>query len=367
MELIIASNLFHLFLIWVLILISHALKFTDEKLSFLLIISSISPFIFNGFLFAPEYMPDQFRYLDSILTFRELSIPKESSFTVFYSSLILSLIPMPFVFDLIGVGFINKFIFISLLIYLSKNRIFPPQVMFFLAVYPDLLMYTSLSLRDTLVFILMTLSFIFLMKRLYVICFLSLLVLLVLKFQNFAFMLFLILGYIFLRNSDKELVLKRVLVFWSFLIILSFVITPLLLDEINFYRKAMFIEDGGQVSAYVDLVGVGDIFLKSSYAALNFFFSPFIWSAGNYFQLLQSLVNIAVFFVILFFTVKFYKLSPVVVIFWLSFIYFTFTIYGLVVANEGTISRYRFPFVALFVMGISYGRANENNRERCNT
>tara|TARA_Y100000034_G_scaffold136960_1_gene217621 strand:+ start:8765 stop:9874 length:1110 start_codon:yes stop_codon:yes gene_type:complete len=364
LELFLFENIVHLSILVLLVTLALYLKLLDNTYIVLMYLSCLTPFVFNGVLISPEYMPDQFNYLDSLMQFREGIVEQDTSSTVYYSSLFLSMVPVPFVSNVIAIGFINKLMFFLLVIFLVRKFQIPNAVGFFLILYPDMVMYTSLALRDTLIFINMVLGFCFIYKRMYLLGILVLSFLLLIKFQNFLIMLFLVIGYsVFLKQGDR-VKLSSLFSFWVISVILFMLFASFVLDDINFYRRAMYFEDGGDPSGYRDLGGVVDIFHEGTSSAVRFMFSPYIWNATNAFQLVQATSNILIFLYLIVFTRKAYKYDKFLVLFWVSFIVFAFTLYGLVVSNDGTLSRYRFPFIALYVIAVGLGvRDSERNKQ----
>ena len=86
---------------------------------------------------------------------------------------------------------------------------------------------------------------------------------------------------------------------------------------------------------------------------INFAFAPLIWESSNVFQFLQSFENIFVnlLFILLFY--QLFKYNKIKTIFWLVSICFAYGLYGILVYNYGTLSRYRFPFIVMFIFIIS--------------
>ena len=81
---------------------------------------------------------------------------------------------------------------------------------------------------------------------------------------------------------------------------------------------------------------------------------PFPWEVENIFQLIQSIENIFILVFLFIFTKKSFNQSQLITIRWLLYTIFVMTIYGLVVYNFGTAVRYKFIFVILYVIGLSY-------------
>ena len=95
---------------------------------------------------------------------------------------------------------------------------------------------------------------------------------------------------------------------------------------------------------------------------LDFAFAPLIWESSNFFQLLQSFENIFVNLLFILLLYQLFKYNKINAIFWFASICFAFAIYGIIVFNFGTLSRYRFPFTVTFIFIIS----SEINKFRLN-
>ena len=129
-------------------------------------------------------------------------------------------------------------------------------------------------------------------------------------------------------------------------------ISPIALPLINHFRAAMFVEDGGRAGQVELINGPGEFVMEGLTSGLYFLLKPFPWEASNVLQLVQSAENLLIgaFFVVLIRAA--WKRVPKKLIFWLLFIAFAFSIYGLVVFNYGTAVRYRYPFVIIFVIFV---------------
>ena len=81
---------------------------------------------------------------------------------------------------------------------------------------------------------------------------------------------------------------------------------------------------------------------------------PFPWEAENIFQLIQSIENFLILIFLFFFSKTSYEQSRFITIKWILYSVFVMTTYSLVVYNYGTSARYRFIFIVLYVIGLSY-------------
>jgi hypothetical protein len=339
-----------------LILTVYRLRIIPSWIALYLAFLGTSPFWFNGFLFPPEYMPDQFQYLKVIQSVRDFSnTPNVSSNNIFYSGWIMAFIPIPFVYNVIGVAFINKFIFLILFLWLYKKKYLSGAPLFFILFYPDLITYSSLALRDILIFTFMIIGTVLLVQKRYMFALIMFLPLLLIKLQNFALMMVLwVMSIAFMR--EKFIQSKHPIFYFGMflLVVLSIFIllAPYIIEPLDFYRRAMSAEDGNIPEDYVPLSGTDELLTLGLTSSIYFLLKPFFFEAANALQLVQSFVNIGAFIFLAWFTVKCYKINKFKTLFWLSFLMFSMMIYGLVVANFGTAARYRFPFVVLYVIAI---------------
>ena len=67
-----------------------------------------------------------------------------------------------------------------------------------------------------------------------------------------------------------------------------------LLAALDFYRGALFKENGGNITEYQRLTGAKDLLKNSIIAFPYFLLKPFPWEATNIFQTIQSYENIFV-------------------------------------------------------------------------
>lgn len=223
----------------------------------------------------------------------------------------------------------------------------------FILLYPDLIMYSSLALRDILILSFMIFGTVLLINRKYLYSLIVFFPLYLIKFQNYFLVLILWGGYLFfMRNrfvfSKKPLF--SFVIFFIFFYVILIIMYPYFSDELNFYRRAMFAEDGGEMIDYIPLGGTNDFVYLSIRAAFDFLLKPFPFEASNFLQIVQSVVNILVFLFLFYFTLSKYRINKFKTLFWLSFMLISMAIYGVVVANYGTAARYRFPFIVLYVV-----------------
>ncbi|MBZ2192812.1 hypothetical protein JFJ09_11345 [Pseudoalteromonas arctica] len=333
----------------------------------LLLAHCFIPFFLNDVLFPTSYMPDQFRYITSVIEIRKGLELSEHSSNVINASWVLAFIPLPFIETVQSLGFFNKFIFILTFFFLYHKRVLNRFSAYFILLYPSIILYTALSLRDTLIFCSMMLIAYFATKRNLFLITVCLTPLYFIKFQNF----FLMLPFLFFAIFDiaeRGLSVKKGLILLAVLaavILLSFPITAPLINDV---RLAMYREDGGANLNEVPLIsGVSDFIYLGVTSGLYFFIKPLPWEAGSLLQLVQSFENLIIGFIVLKLTMQAWREKIGKLVFWLVLFLASLSIYGLVVFNYGTAARYRFPFIVLYVVYVAYvcniTRVFSNKRE----
>jgi len=322
-------------------------------------IYSFMPFLMNDVLFPNALFPDQWHYframentraLNFMYSFEELI---QNKFIKFYiTSSVLSFLPLPFVETIKSVGFFNWFLFIFVFLWLYSKGFLKGLPLLIFLFYPSLVFYTSLSLRDPLILIIMLLSIVFLIDKKYFKFFILISPLLFLKFQNFFFMLCLFLFFVvFDKNKFNNLFRYTIFIVLIVVFILFYEEALTYLDK---NRNHFFREDGGDVAYYKPIDGLYQLFVQGVIGSFYYFFKPFPWQAISNFQLVQSFENLLITFLLIIFTIKSFTQNKMITIKWLLYILFVFAIYGIVIFNVGTAARYRYPFIVLYVIGLTY-------------
>ena len=325
----------------------------SKNYTLLLGASCLIPFFLNGALFPATYLGDQFRYWRAVNEIRSLHTLTDGG-TIAYASYFLALIPLPFNETVRSLGFFNKFLYLITIFFLIQKRFITHASMLFMVFYTSLVLYTSLSLRDTLILFFMIFSF-FAITRGYLLYSLILATpLFFIKFQNyFIQIIFIITYYLFAVRKNGISAKNSILVFaglWLALI----AIAPIAIPEINHYRAAMYVEDGGDANDIKLISGISDFIITGLISGFYFLVKPLPWEARNILQLIQSLENIFVLWFATWVTIKCLKHDKKRALFWILFLLASSLIYGLVVFNYGTAARYRFPFFVIYILFITY-------------
>jgi hypothetical protein len=313
---------------------------------------SLSPFFINDVLFSASYMPDQYRYHSVVQHLRSFDFDHGEYTTIKWTGLIMAFLPLPFVETIKSLGFFNRFATTALIVWLYAYKKIRGWPLLFVLFYPSFILYSSISLRDNLIFVLMILSIIFYIDRKIFISISLLAILYLIKFQNAIFLIVFMALHEFLHKEKFNLTRG----FLGALIFLpiAFYFQEEMLEKINMYSISMYIEDGRDPINFIGVSYLTDFLLLGGQGALYFLLKPLPWEARNIFQVLQSIENFLLIFVLLTAYKYAFRVNRVIFFKWASFLFICFSVYGFVVFNYGTAVRYKFPFLLIVVLGIYY-------------
>jgi hypothetical protein len=176
--------------------------------------------------------------------------------------------------------------------------------------------------------------------------------LLLIKFQNFFIVAPVLILYLVFGVRRSGISVGKGLIALGVGVAALIGISPFALPIVNHFRVAMFVEDGGEAAQVQLIGGPGEFVFEGLTSGLHFLLKPFPWEASNALQLVQSAENLVVGMILVILIRAAWRRVPRKLIFWLLFMTFALSIYGLVVFNYGTAARYRYPFVVLFVIFV---------------
>ena len=340
-----------------LVLVFAAYLLGKIKLSHALCLSLISfvPYCLNDVLFPARYMPDQFSYWNMLHSIRDFSYNHNLYHSrVTEASFMYALLPLPFIETVNSLGFFNKFLMIVIFIWASSVLKLRGWVLWFLMLYPSLILYSSLGLRDMIICTLMLLALWSLIRGWYLFTLIAIVLLTQIKMQNALIVSLFTLGYVIDRYSNFNFNRKKTISLMLILCVFSYLVFPFIVEKIEYYRFRMFLEDGGLVSEYYPIHGYFDFLFKGVLGIFKALLYPLPWAAKGVFQLVQSIENICIAAVLGVFTVHSYKIIPKQTVMWLFFLLSSMLMYGLVVNNVGTMVRYKLPFIVVYIILLSY-------------
>lgn len=345
------------FLICILLILLLGYRYkVPSNYQVVLLLHCLLPFILNGVLFDPSYMPDQFKYWKGVNSIRngELGFIDALFGTgnVLEASALLSLLPFPRPLSIISLGFYNTFLYSALFFILYAKDFFTRVSIWFYLLFPSAALYSALSLRETLIFLFMTLTIVYARESKPLQSTLCLIPLYLIKFQNFFILVPIVLLYFILKVSKEGLSLSKSLMIGVIGLTIFLASAPLAIPLLNKSRIDMYTEDGGNPEDIEIISGIGDFIIQGLTSGIYFLSKPMIWEADGLLPLIQSFENAIILVILFLITRQAWKNLPDRLAFWLLFLAFSMSIYGLVVFNYGTAVRYRYPFVIIYVLFV---------------
>lgn len=331
---------------------------------YLLCLSVFTPVFVIGFLFDETYMWDTIVYLRNINFIRdfnsELILPDNTDTKIF--SWTYSLIPLPITDNTTNIGFFSKFLYILFFIYLIKSEVIKEKsfLFFLFLLWPSIILYSSVGLKETPTLILSFFIIKSLLDKNYLFMSISFILLYFLKDQNSYILAVVILSYLILFEMNFKKV-DLLFIFGVLTLLTVFFLLDPIFDKLNFYRFNMFLENLTPPNEIVllDYKSPFFIFDVSKYT-INFIFAPLPHEINNSFRLVQFLENIIIFLILLFFIKKAYLIDKKKTIFWVISLLFACAVYGAITDNPGSISRWRFPFLANWILLFNIIMMNKN-------
>lgn len=326
----------------------------------LLIVHLFMIFVFNDFVFSAKYMPDQFKYLSiaqHIRSFEFDLITRDQFNRVFLSSLFFALFPIPFINSIYSIAMINFLLYLVVFIFAYKKRIFNNKFgLYFYLLFPSLTLYSSVALRDMLIFIIMFSAMYYILHKRYLLGLILSSMLIFVKIQNFLILVVvLVVNYLLNKKMKiKEMVFLFIFCFIAFMFFKHY----FSIDMLNHYAGEFYKENADDmIVEFIPFASYFDVLIQSLPKALYFMMRPLPWIEGGMFQYIQFVENMVVASIIIYILYKntkyqLWKLEQVK--FLNIFLFFGLVIYGLVIYNSGTAVRYKFTFTAIYIIYSFY-------------
>lgn len=334
----------------------HKKKIINLNLLVIFSLHFISVIIINRYIVNPGFFPDQYIYLTFIESIRsfDFSIMKnfylELSDRTFFSSLLLSLFPLPFVYDIVDVGLISKAIFVFSTIFLYKKRYLTKFSASFLLICPSLGLYTSLALKESLVIFGTIFPFILFVKKKYL-TFVFFFYLMFFIKPHYLVLIFIFTLFFFIFNF---LFKKNKILFYIFLIFLLFFLFIIIINYSNYFFTLINetrTDHWNNDILYGDpeYLNANNFFEQVIISSIaKFFFYPLPHQADDFFNFIQSIENILILFFIIFNFLYTYRAKNSLVI--LLFLFVCCFGIGSLVFNIGTITRWKMEVVTIYIV-----------------
>ena len=349
------SDIVNFFIIIMVIIYSYEKKFLDKGLSIYLFLSSITCFIFNYLIFDWTFFPDQNKYRLISSSIREeiffgYSPDNAPSKVQYFTGLFYSIVPIPFIETINSLSFSNKLLFTIFIVFVSYKKLIPKNYYVFFVFFPSVLLYSSLSLKDNLVLILVLLIIYFTIFNYLLRALLLSLILLTIKIPTGSLVLVFYLLYIYFF-SFKEKYFKSKL---FFVLIFVLFITILLLDTILYrvnFHSFTFWEQGGYVGDFKEILSLTELILAIVINAFSAFFLPINYD-GSVLKLLLMIENLMFLLILIVLFKKYYLILLNKFNFWFLYLVCSYSVFNIIVSNPGTFARYKYPFTVSLVFAI---------------
>ena len=333
-----------------------------------------TPLVINYFVISPGMFGDQFEYAGEVMSLKATGTSLETIALFQYAQTnpitltakILGVTPLPNFMTVTSLAFANKFFLFVTFLWFKRFFSNENEVLLYFLI-PSLILYSSMSLRDTLIIVLSILCIINLIRDRYVFAVVFLTPLFILKLQMFSFLLLYLVARVLFRAHIHSYLF---LLFIFVVMIGGFIMEEQLLEVLNLYRLAFAAEDfvgldgsvsykayniyGAGLAESLELSSLADAIFKAILNLPNFFIMPLPWNWTNIFYPVQAFESWLLIYLYVRLGMKqnLYK-NP-------EFILLTFilmvgsSIYALFLFNEGTFVRYRFTLYYPFLLAAFY-------------
>jgi len=320
-----------------------------------LLLHCLLPLVLNGVLFSYNYMPDAFKYWRSFNAIRSGDLALYDAWiggNVDQAAVLFSFMPFPFAVTPLSLGFHNTFLYSALFFWLYRKQVFTPVSLWFFLLYPSLALYTGMGLRDTFVFVFMVMAVQWTREGRWWFALLPLYLLYMIKFQNFFILGPILLIYVVFGIRRNGISGGKAVGVLLIALVTLVAVSPIALPEVNKFRGAMYVEDGGDVENIEFIASPAEFVTTGLVSGFYFLAKPMPWEAENPLQLIQAAENLVVLLLLFLIVRVAWKQLPRKLMFWLLFMALAMTVYGLVVFNYGTAARYRYAFIVIFVVFV---------------
>ncbi len=354
-----------------LTILAHQLSLISTRAMWVWIAIFASPFVFNYVIFSPTLYGDQYIYTFEVV---ERAFGRERiqgsglsgyNSTGYLTGILLSYIPIPVVATLTSLAFSNRIIAFVFYIWMSRLEYVSEKAILIFMLIPSFILYTSLSLRETLIIVPATICLISFLRGKYFPILLMMPILWILKFQVFTFLMIFFVSTIIFR-THKSMFMFIVFVIGGLLGL--FIFEEQVLEIINLYRLAFLAEDfeGGYAGfglyglsyEYVELNSIYEAIIESLKGIPVLLFIPLPWNWAGFLYPVQFFESVALMIGFIY-IIQRYSLLKVQAFYPLIFSFLAaFGLYAILNQNEGTFVRYRFEIVfpwmvALYYLGVS--------------
>lgn len=368
----------NLCILYLFIFIIYKKKVCDSNLFMVLILTSLTPFVFNTSFISPTNFPDQGSYVSSAMNFRrgffdpsywhlkletisqiEFFEDGKFNFRAFWAQIRISSNAFiysiaPFNIQTIkSIAFINKFLFYLTIFFLLQKKAINNLIAIFLLISPTIIIHTSTSLKDIIVLIILILgSFYTFREKNFGMQILICILLALFRAQYLiVFLVFMFFEHFFYDYYNKK---KKMFGFSILFLIFTLLIIFLepVLDQLNFLRAGFFAEENSYGNlAWQDAYEEIDLSLETLKTIfiqnIIYLFTPL--SISSIFLLVLTVENFIILLVLGYFLyelkIKRQKILDIIILYFISSNFFSILVF-----NVGSLYRYRFPLMFFYIL-----------------
>lgn len=354
------------FSIVILLFILEKKKRISQIDLFFLIIFCSTPLFFNNIIFHWGEFPDQKKYVDKAYELRNSftsSLNSPTNSNVFYSSLVYSIAPVLSFSSINSIAFVNKILIVSLFVFFKKKNV-NKFFLYSLILYPSIIIYSSLSLREVLIIFFMLISGYYFFQKNYFIFLISTIMLFLIKEQYAFFLTISLIFYrYFIQSGQRPL---KFIAFFFISLVCYFLFRNQLFEIVENYRNGFIKEIGGYQEAlngpsYYDSSYLNtdlNYVFKLIFAYLKTFIYPFL-SGISLIKTIFFLDNILYSGLFFLNCLILFKHNKKNVCFWLVNYLIVNSIISYISINDMTLLRYKFPWVIFYIFCLSYTCRNK--------
>ena len=326
-----------------------------------------TPFLLNNSIIQWYILPDQSKYLglshEIRSNFNSLLYIKETFYKIFYhpqskvyiTSYLYASSPLINIETFKSIGLLNRFLLIGTTLFFFRKHMLSPYVLAAIIFSPSLTLYSSVSLRDVTILIVMIWFVYFFVEKKYLLSLIMFSLIYLMKSQNLLILSAFIILYLGFSFRIKKVFFIPIIIVSILIIIFT---GSYLIEELNAARKGLYLEEHGRYKGLTASLRYEDIVLNFrlviiSLKSLFYFLSSPITNLNSFAKIFICVEVAALYGVIIHQLISSKKSSRYLVISWFLIFIFSMMIYGIATFNDGTIHRFRTPLLFFVLFGFS--------------
>lgn len=355
------------FVAFIIIFAYHIRLINSLSLTIWLLLALL-PLFLNYFLLSPHTFPDQFEYFHETTSLQSTGNSTDRLIEtkrlgggiseITFASKIFGAVPLPNFMTVTSIAFVNKLMSFALFVWLA--RFIKEEKLIFFFLVPSFVLYSSLSLRDSLVIILAIVSLINFVNLKNIFGLLFLTPLYFLKIQLFLFLAVYFVGRTLFKAHKS---MAGMVTFFGLGLGAAFAAQEFLLLWLNYYRIGFIAENMaggykmwgrfGDASLYY-LDTLFEVFFVTLTKLPEFLLMPLPWDWGNPLYIVQCFESIALIYGLYYISQNYKVARNQEFIFLFSVLLLGLSFYAFLSQNVGTFVRYRFSLFLPFLITMYY-------------